>query len=91
MNDLYTKEWRMFHNFFCPSVKLIEKKRIASKTFKRYDTPKIPFQRILDSKFITASIKRDLNKQFKSLNPFKLRKAMNFNLLNSMQTICLGQ
>lgn len=25
MNDLYTKEWRLYHNFFPPSVKLIEK------------------------------------------------------------------
>ena len=22
LNDLYTKEWRLFHNLFCPSVKL---------------------------------------------------------------------
>lgn len=88
MNDLYSKEWRLFHNFFCPSVKLIEKKRIASKTFKRYDNPKTPFQRILDSKFITASIKRDLNEQFKSLNPFKLRKAMDFKLNKIFSVQC---
>jgi len=35
MNNLYTAEWRFFHNFFCSSVKLIEKKRVASKTIKR--------------------------------------------------------
>ena len=27
LNKLYSKEWRLFHNFFCPSVKLISKKR----------------------------------------------------------------
>ena len=29
MNNLYTTEWRLFHNFLCPSVKLIEKKRVS--------------------------------------------------------------
>ena len=76
MNDLYTKEWRLFHNFFCPSVKLIEKKRVASKTIKRYDSPKTPFQRVLESKQISASVKRYLKEQFETLNPFRLRKAM---------------
>ena len=47
LNDLYTKEWRLFHNFFCPSVKLIAKKRIGSKTIKRHDSPKTPYQREL--------------------------------------------
>ena len=88
MNDLYTKEWRLFHNFFCPSVKLIEKKRIASKTFKRYDNPKTPFQRLLDSKFISAAVKRDLNEQFKGLNPFQLRKAMNVKLNKIFSVQC---
>lgn len=43
LNELYTTEWRLFHNFFCPSVKLVAKQRIASKTIKRYDDPKTPF------------------------------------------------
>jgi len=32
LNNLYTREWRFFHNFFCPSVKLISKERKGSKT-----------------------------------------------------------
>ena len=52
LNNLYTKEWRLFHNFFCPSVKLIEKERIGSKTIKRHDSPKTPYQRIIDSPHI---------------------------------------
>ena len=40
LNNLYTKEWRLFHNFFCPSVKLIAKERIGSKTIKHHDLPK---------------------------------------------------
>ena len=76
MNELYTSEWRLFLNFFCPSVKLIEKKRVASKTVKRYDKPKTPYQRVLESPDISPEIKNNLQKQMKDLNPFELRSAM---------------
>ena len=74
LNKLYTTEWRLFHNFFCPSVKLIAKERIASKTIKRYDIPKTPYQRIMESPFVTDDVKHSLTEVFKNLNPFDLRK-----------------
>jgi len=76
LNNLYTKEWRLFHNFFCPSVKLIAKERIGSKTIKHHDSPKTPYQRILESPHINESIKESLSKQLENLNPFLLRKTM---------------
>jgi hypothetical protein len=91
MNKLYKTEWRLYHNFFLPSVKLLEKKRIASKTIKRYDTPKTPYQRVLESPDIQDSIKRSLKQQFSQMNPFTFKKAIEkklsriFNLINSYQ------
>lgn len=76
LNDLYTKEWRLFHNFFCPSVKLIAKERSGSKTIKRHDSPKTPYQRIINSTHIHNSVKIRLSKQLENLNPFLLRKIM---------------
>jgi hypothetical protein len=76
LNDLYKSEWRLFHNFFCPSVKLIAKKRVASKTIKLYDSPKTPYQRIMESPHITDDVKHSLTTVFKKLNPFDLRKAI---------------
>ncbi len=76
LNQLYTQEWRLFHNFFCPSVKLIAKERVASKTIKRYDTPKTPYQRIMESPQVEAAVKDSLTQQLAPLNPFRLRKAM---------------
>lgn len=76
LNTLYKTEWRLFHNFFCPSVKLIAKQRIASKTIKRYDNPKTPYQRVMDSPDISSSTKRSLSTVFEKLNPFHLRRAM---------------
>ena len=88
LNKLYTTEWRLFQNFFCPSVKLIEKQRIASKTIKRYDSPKTPYQRILDSKDIPDSVKRALTEQVEKLNPFHLRKAMEEKLKKIFHLCC---
>jgi len=76
LNNLYTKEWRLFHNFFCPSVKLIAKERVGSKTIKRHDPPKTPYQRIMESPHIRESVKESLSKQLENLNPFLLRKTM---------------
>ena len=82
LNDLYTKEWRLFHNFFCPSVKLISKEKIGSKTIKHHDSPKAPYQRIMESPHIAQSVKESLSKQLEKLNPFLLRKAMDKKLKN---------
>lgn len=80
MNQLYKSEWQLYHNFFCPSVKLISKKRLASKTIKCYDTPKTPAQRVLNSNLVSPQIKLKLEEQIESLNPFQLRKAMETKL-----------
>ncbi len=87
LNQLYTQEWCLFHNFFCPSVKLISKQRVASKTIKRYDSPKTPYQRVMASSLIADSIKDALTKQMAMLNPFRLRKAMEKKLKRIFATI----
>ncbi len=43
---------------------------------KRYDKPKTPYQRVLESPDISPEIKDNLRKQMKNLNPFDLRKDM---------------
>jgi len=75
MNELYTSDaWRLYHNFFLPSVKLIEKKRVASKTVKLYDKPKTPCQRIMESPGVSAHVKHALKEQYVTANPFRFRK-----------------
>jgi hypothetical protein len=76
LNNLYRHEWRLFHNFFCPSAKLLAKERTGSKTLKRYDSPQPPYQRIIHSSLVSPQAKQSLTKQLASLNPFVLRKAM---------------
>lgn len=76
MNDLYKQEWRCYHNFFIPSVKLQAKERIGSRIFKRHDKPRTPYHRILASKPISLKTKQRLKELFKTLNPFKLKKTI---------------
>ena len=73
LNDLYGQEWRLFHNFFFPSMKLLSKERIGSKTIKHHDHPKTPYQRIMKSSHIPLNIKHDLSKHLEKLNPCKLK------------------
>jgi hypothetical protein len=76
LNDLYSSQWRLLFNFFLPSVKLLAKERIKSKTIKTFDSPKTPFQRLLESKEVSQNTKDDLQCLFKNLNPFTLQKFM---------------
>ena len=73
-NDLYKTEWRFY--FFMPSVKLLEKKGIASKTIKRYYTPKTPYQSIFGSPHISDAGRQDVKNEFDQLSPFKLKKTI---------------
>jgi len=76
MNDLYCNEWSLFFNFFIPSSKITEKQREGAKIIKKHDTPKTPFQRLLDSKDVPKKVKTQLIKKRKQLNPFLLQKSI---------------
>jgi hypothetical protein len=90
LNDLYRNEWRLFHNFFCPSVKLIAKERVGSKTIKRHDIPRTPYQRIMLSNHVQVSTKQSLTKTLETLNPFMLREAMEKKLKTIFTALHLG-
>jgi hypothetical protein len=74
MNDLYANEWRLFHNFYCPSVKLLSKERVGAKTIKKHDVPKTPYQRVIESEHVSDYAKRGLQHIFANTNPFHLRR-----------------
>lgn len=73
LNDLYKNEWRLFHNFFSPSMKLVDKRRIRSKIIKIHDAPKTPYRRVLEHSSVPAHEKAKLTKLYRQLNPFELR------------------
>lgn len=87
MNDLYKNEWSLYQNHFCPTMKLIEKKRINSRYYKRYDIPKSPYQRLMESEHIPQDVKDKLKKQHATLNPFQLKRAIECKLKHIFQFV----
>lgn len=76
LNDIYENEWRIFHNFYSPSVKLLSKERVGSKNIKKFDAPKTPYQRVMESSYVSDYAKSGLQKIFENTNPFLLRRAL---------------
>jgi hypothetical protein len=65
---------RLVENFFYPSMKLKSKTRVGSKVRKRYDAPRSPYQRLMDSPHVTQQIKSRLMLQKAGLNPAQLKR-----------------
>lgn len=67
---------RLYINFFQPTLKLIDKVRIGSKTIKKYDKAKTPYQRVIASHHVTDKTKARLTDQYKELDPILLKKKL---------------
>ncbi len=80
INCLYTNQWSLLQNHFCPTLKLLQKKRINSKYYKKYETPRTPYQRIIDSPNVLTKNKKALKKLHQTLDPFKLKRQINQQL-----------
>jgi hypothetical protein len=80
MNDLYSNEYSHYQNHFIPTMKLISKEKINSKYYKKYDKPKTPYQRLLESPHIKQETKERLKAQHDLLNPFALKRAIQSKL-----------
>ena len=75
LNQIYAQT-RLLINFFYPSMKLVEKIRIGARVKKRYDVPKTPYQRVLDSPYIDQEAKEKLRRQFAQLNPAAIARTL---------------
>jgi hypothetical protein len=64
----------VYKNFFQPTMKLAEKVREGGKIHRRYDEPKTPYQRLIESGQICATTRKRLTAQYESLNVAKLRR-----------------
>lgn len=89
MNDLYANEWSQYQNHFCPAMKLMEKKKINSRYYKRYDKPMTPYYRLMGSVHISKETKDKLREQHRSLNPFELKRAIDRKLKNIFKLVTI--
>ena len=73
LNHLYSR-LRLYTNYFQPVMKLEEKIRVGSKVKKRYDQPRTPYGRVLESPLVEKEHKKKLNQEYAKLNPAELRR-----------------
>jgi len=80
INDLYRNGLRLFKNFFQPVIMLVEKERCGGKLRRKYDIPKTPYQRVLESPKVREESKNALRRLYESLNPAELKRAIEAKL-----------
>jgi hypothetical protein len=75
LNELYAT-LRLYTNFFQPVMKLQHKERHGAKVKKTYDTPRTPYQRLLESPRLSRNAKQTLRTQYQELNPAALKRTI---------------
>jgi hypothetical protein len=81
INDLYDNELRLYINFFQPTMKLKEKKRVGSKYVRKYDKAKTPYQRVIESNEVSDDEKEKLKALYNSLDPVQLKHTIDRKVL----------
>ncbi len=77
INDLYRNELRLFNNFFKPVMKIISKEKINNSVCKKkYDVAQTPYQRLMKCPQISKEKKKEISDLYLSLNPVKLKRAI---------------
>ena len=74
LNELYRNELRIYKNFFQPVIKLVSKERTGGRVHRKYDDPKTPYQRVIESSGVEERVKEEMMKIYKALNPAKLKR-----------------
>ena len=75
LRELY-ESLRLYKNFFQPTMKLKAKTRIGGKIHRKYDEPRTPYQRLLESGQLSEKAAKQLRRQYESLNVAQLRRAI---------------
>ena len=86
INGLYRNELRLYKNFFQPVMKLTSKKRIGGRVNRKYDIPKTPYHRLLESTQVSDEAKKELKGIYLSLNPAELKRSIDVKLDKLYQT-----
>lgn len=73
INELYDT-LRLYKNFFQPIIKLKEKIREKGRIHRKYELAKTPYQRIIESDWISNEKRKELTNLYLSLNPAKIKR-----------------
>jgi len=64
-------------------MKLASKERIGGSVKRKYDIPKTPYQRLIESGQLSEQAKKQINNIYLSLNPAQLKR----NIDSSLETL----
>jgi hypothetical protein len=73
LRQLYEKLC-LYKNYFQPTMKLKEKIREGGRIRRKYDEPRTPYQRMMESEQIRKSVKTRLLRQYESMNVAELHR-----------------
>jgi hypothetical protein len=76
LNELYSKEWGWFRNFFCPTMKHLRTEVEGSCKKRVYDKPQTPFERLKACPGVDPKKIEGLEKLKSELNPFRLKESI---------------
>jgi hypothetical protein len=76
VNQIY-KYLNPLLNFFMPTMKLISKTKVGSKEIKKYDKPRSPYKRLMESPELSEEVKVALTKLYELYNPVILQHNVN--------------
>lgn len=81
INRLYVEFWEPLHNYFCPSAKLLQKKRHGAKVSRQHDTPHLA----TDCAEVSELTRQKLRRERAKLNPTKLARNIERELRRILQ------
>jgi hypothetical protein len=73
LRELY-QSVTLYKNFFQPTIKLVEKIRVGGKIHRKYDEPRTPYQRVMESGQISQAARKRFEAQYESLNVAALHR-----------------
>lgn len=82
MNKIFKKYWNPLHNYFLPSFKLESKQRVGGKIKKKYEAPRTPAQRLLETKGYSSYMKNNVKYELSNLDPIELKRGLEKELKN---------
>ncbi len=91
LNDLYENELRLYENFFQPTIKLEEKRRVGGRVHRIYGKAKTPYRRIMESEEVSSEEKIICRRVYLSLNPADLKRRIGQKLDVLFKTIQRSQ
>ena len=69
-------------------MKLKEKVRVKGKLHRKYDKPKTPYERLMESGYVSDEVKEELRKVYESLNPAELKRKIDEKLKKLIDVHC---